>query len=112
MLFLAKTVIAAMVIAVTSWLANKRPDLAGFIIALPIASLLALVFAQMQHHDDAASIAFAKSILIGVPVSWLFFLPFFGAEKWGYGFWTSFAAGIALLVVGFFIHRYVMGIIT
>jgi len=101
--------IAATIIGFTSWLAGKKPELAGFIIALPIASLIALALSQLEHKDPVASITFAKSILIGVPVSWLFFVPFFFADKLGGSFWLSYAIGIGLLIVGFFIHRYIMG---
>lgn len=82
--------------------------MAGFIIALPIASLLALVFTYLEHRDAEASITFAKSILVGVPVSYLFFVPFFFADKLGNSFWLSYLTGLILLVLGFFVHRYIM----
>lgn len=106
-----KVITAAIVIAFASWLAGKKPELAGFIVALPIASLLALVFSYLEHRDAEASITFARSILVGIPVSYLFFLPFFFADKLGNSFWLSYLTGLALLVVGFFIHRYIMAII-
>ena len=106
-----KISVAALVIAFTSWLSGKKPELAGFIIALPIASILVLAFSYMEYRDAQTTITFAKSIMIGVPVSWLFFAPFFFAEKFDYGFWVSYGIGLALLVVGFFIHRQVMGIL-
>ncbi|MBI1362471.1 MAG: hypothetical protein GC134_00615 [Proteobacteria bacterium] len=112
MLPVLKVAIAACVISITSWLAGKRPELAGFIIALPIASLLALAFSHLEHHNTQASVTFAKSILIGVPVSWLFFAPFFVAERWGLGFWGAYALGIALLVSGYFVHKYALGLIS
>jgi hypothetical protein len=107
LVFIVKTTIAALAIAFSSWLAGRKPELAGFIIALPLTSLLALAFSYAEYKDAATSIAFAKSILIGVPVSWLFFLPFFLAEKFDYGFLLSYAVGLVLLIAGFFIHRYI-----
>jgi len=106
-----KIATAACVIAFGSWLAGKKPELAGFIVALPLASLLALAFSYIEHRDAATSITFAKSILVGVPVSYLFFLPFFFADKLNYGFWFSYLTGLMLLVAGFFIHRYIMTLI-
>ncbi len=103
-----KVIIAAIIIAFASWLAGKKPEMAGFIIALPIASLLALVFTYLEHRDAEASITFAKSILVGVPVSYLFFVPFFFADKLGNSFWLSYLTGLILLVLGFFVHRYIM----
>ena len=38
----------------------------------------------------------------------LFFLPFFFADKLGNSFWLSYLTGLGLLVIGFFIHRYIM----
>ena len=105
-LFGLKIGIAAVAIALSSWLAGKKPELAGFIIALPLASILAIAFSYVEHRDTTSSITFAKSIMIGVPVSWLFFLPFFFAEKYEYGFWMSYGIGILLLSVGFIIHSY------
>jgi len=108
MLMLAKILLAASVIAFASWLAEKRPELAGFIIALPLASLLALAFSYAEYRDSEASIQFARSILVGVPASYLFFLPFFLAKKYDFGFVVSYVMGLGLLIVGFFIHQFVM----
>ena len=51
MITIAKFLFTASVIVFSSWLSQKRPDLAGFIIALPLASLLALALAHLQHGD-------------------------------------------------------------
>ena len=111
MIFIFKLIIISILIALSSWLAGKRPELAGFIIAMPIASLIALAFSYLENRDSSASITFAKSILIGVPVSWLFFLPFFLAERFGFGFWIAYVTGLLLLVVGYFIHKSLMGLL-
>lgn len=105
MLIAIKWAVAATVISFTSWLAGKKPELAGFIVALPITTLLALAFTQAEYADPKASVAFARSIFVGVPVSLLFFVPFLLADKYQLGFWTCYGAGLALLVVGYFIHR-------
>lgn len=104
-----KLLVVSSIIAFSSWLAGKKPELAGFIIAMPIASIIALAFSYLENRNDAASITFAKSILIGVPVSWLFFLPFFLAERFGFGFWIAYILGLLLLIAGYFIHRFIMG---
>ena len=108
MVMLLKVGIAAIAIGFASWLGGKKPELAGFIIAMPLASILALAFSYWEHHNPAASITFAKSILVGVPVSWLFFLPFFCAEKFGLGFWASYGVGLTLLVFGYLLHQQAM----
>ena len=97
-----KFAITASVIVFASWLSQKRPDLAGFIIALPLASLIALALAHFQHGDVEKSIAFGQSILLAVPVSYLFFIPFFVPKLAESGFWVVYGFGLSLLVVGFF----------
>lgn len=100
--------IAAIVIAFASWLSGKKPELAGFITALPLVSIMAIAFSYIQYHDAATTAQYARSIIFAVPISWLFFLPFFFIEKWDLNFWISYAVGLSLLVAGYFLHQYIM----
>jgi hypothetical protein len=108
MITIVKVIIAACVIAGASWLSERRPEVAGFIIALPLASILALAFSYMEYRNPEASIQFAKSILIGVPISYLFFIPFFFEQKFRYGFLGSYVIGLFLLLLGFLLHQWIM----
>ena len=76
MFFFFKIALSALVIAAASWLSGKYPKLAGFIIALPLATLIALVLSYTEHKNAETTITFAKSILIGVPASYFFFFSF------------------------------------
>lgn len=105
--FIIKIAIAACVVAFASWLSAKKPELAGFITALPLVSIMAIAFSYGQHNDLAVTSQYARSIIFAVPVSWLFFLPFFFPEKVG-GFWPAWVLGLALLVPGYFLHQWVM----
>ncbi len=106
-----KLIAISCVIAFSSWLAGKKPELAGFIIAMPISSMIALAISYFDYKDSSVSITFAKSILIAVPVSWLFFIPFFLAERFGFGFWITYVIGLLLLVASYFIHKSLMGLL-
>ena len=53
--FLLKVVGAGIIIAFASWLAGQNPKLAGFIIALPLVSLIAILFSYYEHNDTAVS---------------------------------------------------------
>ncbi len=107
MFFFIKILFAGLIIAFSSWLAGQYPKIAGFIIALPIASLIAIIFSYVEHNDAEKSITFAKSILIGVPVSYMFFLPFFFAKPLVMNFLLIYSIGLTLLLAGFFIHKYI-----
>ena len=111
MIFFGKVLLAALVIAFASWLSGKKPELSGFIIALPLASILALVFSYLEHKNTQSSVIFAKSILVGVPVSYLFFLPFFFAKSLNMNFWLIYGLGILLLIIGYFVHKLIVNII-
>ena len=71
--FTLKIVLAAIIIAFASWLSGQNPKLAGFIIALPLVSLIAIAFSYYEHNDVEKTVLFTKSILVAIPVSYLFF---------------------------------------
>ena len=105
--FSLKIVLAAIIIAFASWLSGQNPKLAGFIIALPLVSLIAIAFSYYEHNDVEKTILFTKSILVAVPVSYLFFLPFFFAKSLNMNFLMIYGTGLGFIVVGFFIHKYI-----
>ena len=105
----AKLLISASVITGTSWLMGKSPKLAGFLLALPISTLIALAFGQLEFSDTQKSVEFAKSVFLSVPLSLLFFVPFLFADRLNWGFWGLYASGVALLGVGYLIHTAVFG---
>lgn len=106
--FAFKTLISAILISFCSWLANKRPDLAGFIISLPLTTLLVLLFSYVEFKSTAHSVQFAKSIFVGVPLSLTFFIPFLLAEQLNIGFWACYFIGSVLLVIAFFVHQLIL----
>jgi hypothetical protein len=99
-----KIFISTSIIVFSSWLAGKKPGLAGFIFALPISTLLVIPLHYKEWSDAAKSVEFAKSIFYSVPLSLLFFVPFLFAEKFQLNFWTMYSLGIVLLAAGYFIH--------
>lgn len=109
MAFLLKLALSGSIIAFTSWLAGRKPALAGFILALPISSLIAIAFAQAEWRDPDKSVAFARSILLGVPLSLTFFLPFLFARQLQLPFWGLYALGIACLAASYALHRLTLG---
>lgn len=102
-----KVVFAGLVISFLSWLSGKNARLAGFLTAMPLTTLLALAIGQMEWGDPQQSVDYAKSILFALPLTLLFFVPFVLAGKFNLGFWTCYVSGIALLVVGYFIHNFI-----
>jgi hypothetical protein len=101
-------VLSALVIGVAAWLSGRFPRAAGFLVALPLATMLVLPMAYLQHKDAEKTVEFAKSILIAVPVVMLFLLPFILAVRFGWPFWLSYVLACLWLIPAFFLHRYLV----
>jgi Mg2+/Co2+ transporter CorB len=106
MLIVLNTLVSALVIGVAAWLSRRYPSSAGFLIALPLATMLVLPLAYLQHRDPGSAFQMARSILVALPISVLFFLPFLMRDR--FSFWGAYALGCALLPVGYLLHRAIM----
>lgn len=104
-MFILNVLISALVISLSAWLAERRPDLAGFIVSLPLSTLLVLALNQMQYRDETKATLLAKSIFVAIPSTLVFFIPFLLTERLKLSFWAAFGMGALLLVPAFFIHR-------
>jgi hypothetical protein len=105
MWFIVKIFFSAFVIAFASWLSGKKSHLAGFIVALPLISILAILFSYVQYKDMDKVNEFATSILTAVPLSLLFFLPFVLNRWLKWSFIPTYGLGFLLLFLGYLIHR-------
>ena len=107
-LFMGKTFLSAILISFVSWLSGFKTELAGFLTALPLTTLLALFFSQAQYNNSDQTVAYAKSVFVAIPVTLLFFVPFLLAEKLNLNFWVCYTLGIFLLGIGYFIHSFIL----
>lgn len=106
-----KVILSATIISFASWLSGKMPQLAGFIVALPITTLLVLLFSHTEYNSSEVSVAFAKNIFIAIPVTLLFFIPFLLANYFMLSFWQCYLYGLVLLVIGYFIYEYILNLL-
>lgn len=106
MLIVLNTLVSAVVIGVAAWISRRYPVTAGFIVALPVATMLVLPLAYLQHRDAGSAFDLARSIVVALPITLLFFIPFLMRDR--LPFWGAYALGCALLPVGYFLHRAVM----
>ncbi len=100
-------IVSAIVISFASWLSGRFPTAAGFVVALPLATMLVLPLSYREHASPETSILLAKSIFVAIPISLTFFLPFLFSGRFGLSFWQAYAAGCAALPIGFLLHRVV-----
>jgi uncharacterized membrane protein (GlpM family) len=107
MQFLLNVGISACLISFVVWLSKTNPLLSGFIVSLPLTTLITLAISNSQSQDSQNTLLLAKSIFVGVPSTLLFFVPFLLANRLKLSFWTSYATGLALLACSFGIHRFI-----
>jgi len=99
-----KILLSASIIAGISWYAGKNPPLAGFLIAFPIVSVLAISFSYFQYRDMEKINQFASSIVVSIPLSLLFFVPFILNRWMKWAFIPSILLGFGLIFLGYLIH--------
>ncbi len=103
--FVAKMLFSGAIIAFASWLAGRRPVLAGFIIALPLMSMLSILFSYAEFRDMDKINRFAVSVFAAVPLSLLFFMPFVLNRWLKFGFAATYLTAVACVAAGYGLHR-------
>ncbi len=100
--------VSAAAISFAAWLSGRFPATAGFIVALPLATLLVLPLSQLQHANPENTILLARSIFLAIPVSLAFFIPFLISDRVGLSFWQAYGLGCLILPLGYLVHRAVL----
>jgi hypothetical protein len=100
--------LTSVILSLVLWLSKTNPVLGGFIVSLPLSTLIVLAFSKIQNQDAGNTVLLAKSIFVAIPSTMLFFVPFLLADRFKLSFWTSYFLGFGLLVVSFGIHKAIM----
>ena len=99
MVFVIKVLISGVIIAFTSWLAGRKPILAGFIVAIPLVSMLSIILSYLEYRDMEKVNQFAVSIFLAVPLSLSFFVPFMLNRWLKMNFALTFSSGLMCVAV-------------
>lgn len=105
---IVKILLSASIITFVSWLSGIKSQLAGFLTALPLTTLIALAFSQYEWKNSTQTVSYAKSIFFAIPITLLFFLPFLLSEKLNLSFWQCYFSGFILLILGYPLHKWVV----
>ena len=104
MIYALKILISAVVIATASEIAKRvGPFWAAVLIAMPLTSILAMSWTYWDTRDPMLITDFTRDILVIVPVSLVFFLPFALERQTHMGFAANMALGLALLLLAVWI---------
>lgn len=112
MQFLLKVLVSALVIAGASELARRYSVIGALLAALPLTSILAMIWLWRDGVPAAEIADFSSSIFWLVLPSLLLFIVMPLMLRAGYGFWSSLGAGCALTVLGYAIGLYALRLWT
>ena len=102
--FILKALFSGMIIVFAAWLAGRKPILAGFLIALPLMSMLSILFSYLEYRDMTKINQYALSILAAVPLSLVFFIPFILNRWLKLSFPLTYGLAVACLALAYFAH--------
>ena len=91
-----RAVIAGLIVAGVSELADRHPRLGALLLTLPIVSIIAFIAVWTKEHNIETTARLARETLILVPLGLPFFVPLALSPRLGLGFWPAFAAGVVL----------------
>ncbi len=104
--FVKNFMLSATIISLVLSLSKTNPIMGGFLLSLPVSTLIALAFSKIQGQRVENTFLLAKSIFISVPLTLTFFLPFLFADKLKLSFWTSYSIGIVFLAISYLAHKW------
>jgi hypothetical protein len=107
-LFVVKILFSVALLLAAAEIAKRSTFFGALIIALPLTSMLAMLWLYWDTHDSDKVAAFARDIFFLVPPSLLFFLPFLLQPKSHWPFWLNFGVGFALMAGGMFAYRFLV----
>ena len=96
LMFLVRTVIAALIIGVVSEIAHRTPRLGAVLLTLPVVSIIAILMTWFKDHDLKNLSQLSRETLILVPLGLPFFIPLAFADRLGLNFWSALGAGLVL----------------
>jgi hypothetical protein len=99
--FLLKILVSALLIAAVSELGKRNTFAAAFLAALPVTSLMAMLWLYHDTGDSQRVAALAASIFWLVLPSLAFFAAFPLAVRHQVGFWAALALAIAAAALAY-----------
>jgi chromate transport protein ChrA len=104
--FAVKIVVSALIIAAVSELAKRLPSLGGLIAAMPLTTLLALIWLYAETGDYQLAQTFTRSVLFAIIPTVFFFIAVLTLFKRGIPFWLVLILGFAIYIGAALVHRH------
>lgn len=103
--FLTKILISAFIIAFVSEIAKRYTLLGGLIAAMPITTLLSMIWIYFDKKDTALISNFLISVVFGTILSFLFFICAIFLLKKGVNFYLTLFVSLSVLGTGAYFYQ-------
>jgi len=104
--FTVKILVSALIIAGVSELAKRMPSLGGLIAAMPLTTLLALIWLYVETGDYQLAHAFTRSVLFAIIPTIFFFIVALALFKRGVPFPFVLAMSFVIYIGAALVHRH------
>jgi len=99
-----KIAVSALVVALLSELARRLPVLGGLLTAMPLTTLLVLLWLYAEGQDTGRLCEFSTSVLWGIIPTVFFFLGIIYGFKRGMSFFASLGLGLGVWMISALVH--------
>ena len=103
--FILKTLITALIIVAASEVAKRNIVLGGLIVAMPLSTILATFWLYYDKKDLSMLSDFLVAVILGVLISFLFFIPAIYLFKKGMNFYLVMLISTTILAIGAFLYQ-------
>jgi len=103
--FLVKVLVSALIIAGVSELAKKLPSLGGLIAAMPLTTLLALIWLYADTGDYQLAATFTRSVLFAIIPTIFFFITAHLLFRRGVPFSMILVISFAVFALAAVVHQ-------
>ena len=108
-MFVLNLILSATLISLGTWLADRFPVSAGFVVgAIPLSTAITLALTHSQYGDSEKTYLLARSVMVGMILSVTFFIPFLIAPRFKINFWWAYGAAIVIVCLMYPLHQKVM----
>ena len=104
--FIVKITVSALIIAGVSELAKRMPSLGGLIAAMPLTTLLALIWLYAETGDYQLAHTFTRSVLFAIIPTIFFFISALYLFKRGASFITILLVSFVIFIAAAAIHQH------
>ena len=103
--FVIKVIISALIIAIVSEIAKRYTLLGGLIAAMPITTLLSIIWIYLENKDPVLISNFLTAVVFGTILSFSFFICAIILLKRGINFYIAMLISLFVLFIGAYVYQ-------